>query len=434
MKLLDYRKKPLDDVEKALRNRLKFSSDAEQTVKKIIEDVRSRGDAALFEYTKKFDGTDLSANTVRISKDEISAAAKSVPESIGKILQDAAENIRRFHRMQLPECFEIDLGSGSYAGQRILPLSRVALYVPGGKAAYPSTLLMNAIPAQIAGVKDICLITPPDKEGNINPYVLYAADFLGIDEIYRIGGAQAVASVAYGTESIRRVDKIVGPGNQYVALAKKNVFGDVAIDMIAGPSEVLVIADASANPDFIAADLLAQAEHDEQAGLYLITTDATLPERVMTAIEAALKKLSRAPIARVAVENGFYAILVDDMDCAFDAANAVAAEHVELAFENAGNFVDRITNAGSIFIGHYTPEALGDYYAGPNHTLPTSATARYASPLGVYDFIKRPTYLYYSESQLESVYKDVAQFAAIEGLTAHRYAVDIRFDPEYSKK
>jgi histidinol dehydrogenase len=401
-----------------------LSKSIEIEVKAIIEKVRQEGDAALIEYTKRFDRTDI--ESIRLPLESISDSKTEVSASFKKTISEAIDNITAYHVNQLPKNFEITRDSGVVMGQRILPLSRVALYIPGGTAIYPSTVLMNAIPARIAGVKEIVVLSPPDSNGELNPHVLYACHLLGITEIYRIGGAQAIAAASYGTESIKKVDKIVGPGNQYVTMAKKMVFGDVAIDMIAGPSEIAVIADSTASPAFIASDLMAQAEHDANARLFLITTDENIAKAVIEELRVQCPKMSRSDIISKVLDQNFEIQLATTIDECITIANSIAPEHLELAIESPFDYLDDVINAGAIFLGHYTPETLGDYYAGTNHTLPTNGTARFSSPLGVYDFIKRPSYLYYTAEALKAVSTSVQEFADIEGLTAHKNALEVR--------
>lgn len=394
-----------------------------ETVRGIINDVQNNGDTAVINYTRKFDG--FTPEALRVSQAETECALKEIPEDFIRILKRSKSNIERFHKNQLPSNWEIEPENGQMMGQLVRPLSSVALYVPGGKAAYPSSVLMNAIPAQIAGVKRIAIITPAGRDGSVNPGVLAAAKVLGIDEIYKIGGAQAVAAAAMGTDSIQSVDKIVGPGNIYVAEAKRQVYGLVDIDMIAGPSEVLVIADEKANPKWIAADLLAQGEHDERAGMFLITTSEDLAEKVAIEVTKQASALSRSAILSESLKYA-KAYVVKTLDEAFELSNMIAPEHLELQIENPKQYLNKVQNAGSIFLGAYTPETLGDYMAGPNHTLPTSGAARYASPLGVYDFLKRPSYLSFTQDALRDLADDLETFAELEGLTAHANAVKVR--------
>ncbi len=394
-----------------------------ETVRSIINDVQNKGDSAVIDYTRKFDG--FTPKALRVSEAETECALKEIPEDFIRILNRSKKNIERFHNNQLPSSWEIEPEDGQLMGQLVRPLSSVALYVPGGKAAYPSSVLMNAIPAQIAGVRRIAIITPAGPGGAVNPGVLAAAKVLGIDEIYKIGGAQAVAAAAMGTDSIQAVDKIVGPGNIYVAEAKRQVYGLVDIDMIAGPSEVLVIADEKANPKWIAADLLAQGEHDERAGMILITTSEDLAEKVAIELTKQASSLSRNAILSESLRHA-KGYVVKTLDEAFELSNMIAPEHLELQVESPKQYLEKVQNAGSIFLGAYTPETLGDYMAGPNHTLPTSGAARYASPLGVYDFLKRPSYLSFTQDALKDLADDLETFAELEGLTAHANAVKVR--------
>lgn len=393
-------------------------------VSRILDQIKANGDSALRRFCKEFDR--FEGGSLRVTEAEFEAAESAVPEKLKEILKTAKANIEAYHRHQLPMDWSFSPSEGVWLGQRIRPIRRVALYIPGGKAAYPSTVLMNGIPARIAGVKALALFTPPGPDGRVNDLVLYAASLLGIEEVYKIGGAQAIGAAAYGTESIEAVDKIVGPGNRFVALAKKLVFGDVAIDMIAGPSEVLIVADDSARPDWIAADLLAQAEHDEDAALYLVTTCKDLPKQVMAALDAQLSVLPKAAIASAALQQNFSVYLAADLKRAMTIANGIAPEHLELMVAEPEALLEQVDQAGSVFLGAYTPEALGDYWAGTNHTLPTSGTARFSSPLGVYDFIKRPSFLSYSREALKAAGTSVEAFAAAEGLEAHRASVAIR--------
>lgn len=394
-----------------------------QTVAEILRDVQANGDLAVKAYTQKFDG--FSPSDIQVSEDDINEAFSRVPSEFIDILEKSKRNISRFHVNQLPSSWEIEPETGQKMGQLVRPLESVALYVPGGKAAYPSSVLMNAIPAQIAGVPRIAIITPAGKDGQVNDGVLAAAKVLGIDEVYKIGGAQAVAAAAMGTNTLPSVDKIVGPGNIYVAEAKRQVYGLVDIDMIAGPSEVLVIADEYANPKWIAADLLAQGEHDERAGMILVTTSVRLAEKVAIELARQSEQLSRNKILRESLKFA-RAYIVETLEDAFKLSNLIAPEHLELQLDNPDSYLDKVQNAGSVFLGAFTPETLGDYMAGPNHTLPTSGAARYASPLGVYDFIKRPSYLSFSQNALEDLSNELQLFANIEGLTAHANAVKVR--------
>lgn len=395
-------------------------------VSEIIADVRRRGDEALIDYALKFDGVRLKG--LAVTEEEFAAAEREVEPGLKKIIAAAAENIRQFHKRQIREGFSVTREDGSVVGQRIIPIERAGLYVPGGTAAYPSTVLMSAIPAAIAGCKEIVMTTPPKKDGKIPAAILYAAHAAGVTKVFKSGGAQAIAALAFGTESVPRVYKIVGPGNAYVAEAKRQVYGQVSIDMIAGPSEILIIADGSANPRFIAADLLSQAEHDKNARAMLVTDSEDLARAAAEETERQLNALSRGDIARASIENNGRIYIVKDMEEAAEAANLLAPEHLELCVKDPFSMLDKVKNAGSVFLGNYCPEALGDYMAGPNHTLPTSGTARFSSPLSVDDFIKKSQYIYYPKEAFGRVYKDVAGFAAAEGLTAHAKSAEIRFE------
>ncbi len=402
-----------------------FDEDLWRVVKEIVDDVARRGDAALFDRTERLDGYVLTAETVAVSENELEKAAARVEASDLAILRQAAQRIESFHRHQIAESWTVSEKPGATLGQRILPLERVGIYAPGGLASYPSTVLMAAIPAKIAGVQEILLVNP-SKGGKIQPLIAAAAKLCGIDRIFKIGGAQAVAALAYGTETIPRVDKIVGPGNAYVAAAKKMVFGQVSIDMIAGPSEILIIADSSAQPELIAADLLSQAEHDEMASAILLTPDEALAQTVSVEVEQQLKRLPRRAIAERSLE-AFGAILVtEDLEQAVAVANRFAPEHLELMVADPWTLLEGIRHAGAVFLGHYTPEALGDYIAGPNHVLPTGGTARFSSALGVYDFVKRISVLSFSREALEEVGPQAARFAHLEGLDAHGNSISLR--------
>jgi len=401
---------------------------ADADVRYIINDVAERGDEALFEYTPRFDG--CKPESLLVTQEEIDAAAESVGEYFLDTLKMAAENIRAFHKKQLSDGFSMTAPFGSELGQIVRPIEKAGLYIPGGTASYPSTVLMNAIPAKIAGVSEIVAVTPPDKEGRVNPAVLAAAKVAGIDKIFKVGGAQAIAALACGTESIPKVDKIVGPGNRYVASAKRLVYGLVDIDMIAGPSEILIVADKNADPVNIAADLLSQAEHDTLASAILVTDNKELAEKVQAEVERQLELLPRAEIARQSIDNQSAIFLCSSISEAIEIANDIAPEHLEICVEEPKKYLADIKNAGSIFLGAYTPEALGDYFAGTNHTLPTSGTARFASPLGVDDFIKRSSYIYYTKEALSEVKDRIAHFARFEGLEAHARSVESRFRGE----
>jgi len=398
--------------------------DVSAIVSDIIEDVKQNGDKAVLAYNLKFDGADL--NTLEVSEDEINEAFESVEEKFLDILRNAAANIRAFHQKQVRTSFIMNEKSGVVTGQKITPIEKVGLYVPGGTAAYPSTVLMDSIPAKIAGCKTIVMVTPPSKNGKINPVILAAAKIAGVDKIYKVGGAQAVAALAYGTESIPKVDKIVGPGNAFVAEAKKQVFGMVSIDMIAGPSEILVIADSKSNPAHVAADLLSQAEHDKLASAVLVTDSENLAQKVSEELEKQIPLLLRSEIARTSIDNNGKIIIADNIRDVIAISNEIAPEHLEIMVDNPFDYLDAIENAGSVFMGRHCPEALGDYYAGANHTLPTSGTARFSSPLSVDDFVKKIQYTYYTEDALKKVGDEVAFFAEKEGLTAHARSVTIR--------
>ena len=394
----------------------------------IINNVRTNGDAALLEYAWKFDKVSL--KQLEVSDDEITEAIHSIDPAFLSILNEAADNIRAFHQQQVRSSFILTEKPGVVMGQKIIPIEKVGLYVPGGTAAYPSTVLMDAIPAKIAGCKEIVITTPPGKDGKIPAAILAAAKIAGVDRIFKMGGAQAVAALAYGTKSVPKVDKIVGPGNAYVAEAKRQVFGQVAIDMIAGPSEILIVADETCEARFVAADLLSQAEHDKNASAVLVTNSTDLAIAVQNEIERQLPLLPREEIARVSIEENGKIIVVDDIEEAISVSNALAPEHLELCLDNPFDYLDAITNAGSIFLGKNCPEALGDYMAGPNHTLPTSGTARFSSPLSVDDFVKKSQYTYFTRNALEKVANKIAVFANKEGLHAHARSAVIRFEEE----
>lgn len=400
-------------------------TDVSDIVADILAEVRQKGDAALLAYAKQFDKADL--QELEVSEAEIDAAFQKVEPAFIAVLQQAAENIRAFHQRQVRNSFVIT-GDGIVTGQKITPIAKVGLYVPGGTAAYPSTVLMDAIPAKIAGCKEICITTPALPDGSINPVILAAAKIAGVDRIFKTGGAQAVAALAYGTQSVPKVDKIVGPGNAFVAEAKRQVFGLVAIDMIAGPSEILVIADGKSNAAYVAADMLSQAEHDKMASAVLVTDSMALAEAVSAELERQLALLPREEIARTSIEQNGKIIVADRLDDVIAVANEIAPEHLELCVDNPFDYLDKIENAGSIFMGRYCPEALGDYFAGPNHTLPTSGTARFSSPLSVDDFVKKSQYTYYTKDALGAVADQIALFAQKEGLEAHAKSVTIRMD------
>ena len=404
-----------------------IASNVEGVVSEIIADVRANGDKALLAYAKKFDKADLTS--LEVSAEEIDQAFREVDPKFLEILREAAKNIRAFHEKQVRQSFIMNENKGVVTGQKITPIDRVGLYVPGGTAAYPSTVLMDSIPAKIAGCRVIEMVTPPTKDGRINPVILAAAKIAGVDRIYKVGGAQAIAALAYGTETVGAVDKIVGPGNAFVAEAKKQVFGKVSIDMIAGPSEILVVADRTANPKFVAADLLSQAEHDRMASAVLVTDTRALAEAVSEELERQIPLLPRAEIARESIDkNGKIIVAEDNLSLAIEIANEIAPEHLELCVDAPFDYLDQIRHAGSIFMGKYCPEALGDYFAGPNHTLPTSGTAKFSSPLSVDDFVKKSQFTYYTKEALREVADKVAYFASKEGLDAHAKSATVRFE------
>lgn len=399
-------------------------SDVEGAVAAIIAEVVQRKDKALYAYTEKFDGVKL--NSLEVTQDEIDAAYENADGKFVEVLEEAAENIREFHAKQIRSGFSIKRANGVIVGQKITPLERVGLYVPGGTAAYPSTVLMDAIPAKLAGCKEIVMTTPPAKDGTVNPDILTAAKVAGVTRIFKVGGAQAVAALAYGTESIPKADKIVGPGNAFVAEAKKQVFGKVDIDMIAGPSDILVVADGKNDPEYIAADLLSQAEHDKNASAVLVTESMEFARAVSEAIERQMETLPRKEIARVSIDNNGKIIVANDLLAAVEIANEIAPEHLELCVDEPFLYLDKVRHAGSVFLGRYCPEALGDYFAGPNHTLPTSGTAKFSSPLSVDDFIKKTQFCYYTQESLAEAADKVAYFANKEGLQAHAKSAIIR--------
>ncbi len=400
----------------------------EGTVQEIVDDVRARGDEALFEYTKKFDGAELSADNIRVTQAEIQEALSQVDPNLLAVMKKSMKNIREYHEKQKQYSWFDSKPNGTILGQKVTALSSVGVYVPGGKAAYPSSVLMNIIPAEVAGVEKIVMVTPPGKDGKVNPVTLIAAHLAGATEVYKVGGAQAIAALAFGTKSIPRVDKIVGPGNIFVALAKKAVYGHVSIDSIAGPSEILVLADETVNPRYVAADLLSQAEHDELASAILVTTSMELAEKVSAEADAFVQNLSRKAILEKSLENYGYILVADSMEDAIETANAIASEHLEIVTKNPFEVMTKIQNAGAIFMGEYSSEPLGDYFAGPNHVLPTNGTAKFFSPLGVDDFIKKSSIIYYSREALEAVHTDIESFAEAEHLTAHANSIRVRFE------
>lgn len=399
-----------------------------EIVTDIISNVRQKGDEALLDYAKKFDKAELTG--LQVTETEIEEAFAAVEPRFLEVLEKAAANIRKFHQRQVRTSFIINDEDGVLMGQKVIPLDRAGLYVPGGTAAYPSTVLMDSIPAKIAGVKEIVITTPPNKEGKVNPVILAAAKIAGVDKIFKVGGAQAVAALAYGTESVPKVDKIVGPGNAFVAEAKRQVYGQVAIDMIAGPSEILIIADGKSNPRHVAADLLSQAEHDKLASAVLVTDSEELAYAVQAELEVQISQLERAEIARASIDNNGKIIIATDFNKVIAISNEIAPEHLELCVEQPFDYLDKIRHAGSVFLGRNCPEALGDYLAGPNHTLPTSGTARFSSPLSVDDFVKKMQYTYFTREALSRVAQDVAYFANAEGLTGHARSAVIRTEED----
>lgn len=429
MRILELNENTRKDI---LSNLLKRSPNSygeyEGRVSTIIDDIKSRRDEAVFEYTKKFDGYDLNADNIIVTEDEIKAAYEEIDAGLVEIIRKALVNIRNYHAKQKRNSWFDATPDGTILGQKITPLARVGVYVPGGKAAYPSSVLMNVVPAKVAGVDEIIMCTPPGKDGKIYCGTLVAAKEAGVDVIYKVGGAQAIAAMAYGTESVPKVDKIVGPGNIYVALAKKAVYGQVGIDSIAGPSEIMVLADESANPRFVAADLLSQAEHDELASAILVTTSRELAEKVSEETEGFLRELSRRQIIEKSLENYGYILLAKDMDEAVAVVNEIASEHLELVTKDPFQTMTKIRNAGAIFLGEYSSEPLGDYFAGPNHVLPTNGTAKFFSPLEVDDFIKKSSIISYSREALGAIHTGIEKFAQAEGLTAHANSIKVRFE------
>lgn len=415
-----------------LENLLKRSPNSygefEGRVNEIIENVRANRDAAIFDYTKRFDGAGINAENILVTEDEIKEAYEKVDEKLLTVIRKALVNIRKYHEKQRQYSWFDSEESGIILGQKVTALEKVGVYVPGGKAVYPSSVLMNIVPAKVAGVKTIVMTTPPGKDGKVNPATLVAAKEAGVDAIYKVGGAQAIAALAFGTESVPKVDKIVGPGNIYVALAKKAVFGFVSIDSIAGPSEIMVLADETANPRFVAADLLSQAEHDEMASAILVTTSRDLAEQVSKEVEGFVVQLSRKEIIQKSLDNYGYILVAESMDEAIATVNEIASEHLELVTKNPFETMTKIRNAGAIFVGEYSSEPLGDYFAGPNHVLPTNGTAKFFSPLSVDDFIKKSSIISYSREALEPIYKDIVQFAECEQLTAHANSIRVRFE------
>lgn len=415
-----------------LENLLKRSPNSygqfESAVNEILENVKKNKDAAIFDYTKRFDGADINADNIVVTKEEIEEAYTLVDEKLVEVIRKALVNIRDYHQKQKQYSWFDSKPDGTMLGQKVAALSRVGVYVPGGKAVYPSSVLMNIIPAKVAGVEQIVMTTPPAKDGKVYPATLVAANEAGVDVIYKVGGAQAIAALAYGTESIPKVDKIVGPGNIYVALAKKAVYGHVSIDSVAGPSEIMVIADETANAHYVAADLLSQAEHDQMASAILVTTSDELADKVSAEIDGYLPKLSRREIIEKSLENYGYILVASDLEEAIDVANEIASEHLEIVTKDPFNTMTKIKNAGAIFLGEYSSEPLGDYFAGPNHVLPTNGTAKFFSPLSVDDFIKKSSIIMYSREALEPIHEDIETFAKAEKLTAHANSIHVRFE------
>lgn len=423
----DTKKNLLEDLLKRSPNNY---GQYEASVKEILDKVKEEKDAAVFAYTAKFDGAELTADTIEVTDAEIEEAYAQVDDTLLTVIRKAKDNIESYHAKQRQNSWFDSKPDGTILGQKITPLHRVGVYVPGGKAVYPSSVLMNVMPAKVAGVDEIIMVTPPGKNGKVSPNTLVAAKEAGVNKIYKVGGAQAIAALAYGTESIPKVDKIVGPGNIYVALAKKAVYGHVNIDSIAGPSEILVVADETANPRYVAADLLSQAEHDELASAILVTTSEKLAHEVSDQVDGFLKELSRAEIISKSLDNYGYILLADTMEDVIDVANEIASEHLEIQTKNPFEVMTKIRNAGAIFIGEYASEPLGDYFAGPNHILPTNGTAKFFSPLSVDDFIKKSSIISYSREALQKVHKDIESFAKAEQLTAHANSIHVRFEEE----
>lgn len=421
------RKNLLEDLLKRSPNQY---GEYEQKVGEILKQVKEEGDQAVFAFTERFDGAKIDASNIEVTEEEIEEAYTIVEPSLLDVIRKALVNIEAYHAKQRQYSWFDSTPNGTILGQKVTPLARVGVYVPGGKAAYPSSVLMNVMPAKVAGVEEIIMATPCNKEGKVTPATLVAAKEAGVDRIFKVGGAQAIASLAYGTESIPKVDKIVGPGNIYVALAKKAVYGHVSIDSIAGPSEILVLADETANPRFVAADLLSQAEHDELASAILVTTSKELAEKVSKEVDSFVEKLSRKKIITASLENYGYILLADSMDQAIEVANEIASEHLEIVTKDAFTVMTKIKNAGAIFIGEYSSEPLGDYFAGPNHVLPTNGTAKFFSPLSVDDFIKKSSIISYSKEALEPIHKDIISFANAEELTAHANSIRVRFEEQ----
>lgn len=419
------KKNLLEDLLKRSPNQY---TEYEERVAAILSEVKEKKDAAIFNFTKKFDGAEITTDTIEVTEEEIKEAYEAVDESLINIIRKAKENITVYHEKQKQYSWFDSKPDGTMLGQKVTPLQRVGVYVPGGKAVYPSSVLMNILPAKVAGVDEIIMTTPPGKDGKVNPNTLVAAKEAGADRVFKVGGAQAIGALAYGTESIPKVDKIVGPGNIYVALAKKAVYGHVSIDSIAGPSEILVIADETANPRYVAADLLSQAEHDELASAILVTTSEELAQKVSDEVEVFVEELSRTEIMRKSLDNYGYILVADTIEDVIDIANEIASEHLEIMTKNPFDVMMKVRNAGAIFIGEYSSEPLGDYFAGPNHVLPTNGTAKFFSPLSVDDFIKKSSIIAYSKEALEKIHVDIEQFAKAEQLTAHANSIKVRFE------
>ena len=431
MKVVNITEDSIKDLIKSLLKRSPINyREQEDAVNNILTNVKDNGDLALFEYTEKFDKVKLTAETIKVTDEEIAEAYEQVDDELIRVIRLAMKNIKDYHEMQKEESWFDSKPDGTILGQKITPLSRVGVYVPGGKAAYPSSVLMNVIPAKVAGVDEIIMCTPPGHDGKVYPTTLVSAKEAGVDTIYKVGGAQAIGALAYGTESIPQVDKIVGPGNIFVALAKKAVFGYTGIDSVAGPSEILVLADETANPRYVAADLLSQAEHDQLASAILVTTSLEVAEKVQAEIEGFVKDLERKDIIQASLDNYGYILIAEDMDTAIDAVNAIASEHLEIVTKDPFGTMTKVRNAGAIFLGESSSEPLGDYFAGPNHVLPTNGTARFFSPLGVDTFVKKSSIISYSRDALRNIHNEIETFAKAEGLTAHANSIKVRFEDE----
>lgn len=431
MKVVNITEDSIKDLLKSLLKRSPINyREQEDAVNNILTNVKDNGDLALFEYTEKFDKVKLTAETIKVTDEEIAEAYEQVDDELIRVIRLAMKNIEDYHEMQKEESWFDSKPDGTILGQKITPLSRVGVYVPGGKAAYPSSVLMNVIPAKVAGVDEIIMCTPPGHDGKVYPTTLVSAKEAGVDTIYKVGGAQAIGALAYGTESIPQVDKIVGPGNIFVALAKKAVFGYTGIDSVAGPSEILVLADETANPRYVAADLLSQAEHDQLASAILVTTSLEVAEKVQAEIEGFVKDLERKDIIQASLDNYGYILIAEDMDTAIDAVNAIASEHLEIVTKDPFGIMTKVRNAGAIFLGESSSEPLGDYFAGPNHVLPTNGTARFFSPLGVDTFVKKSSIISYSRDALRNIHNEIETFAKAEGLTAHANSIKVRFEDE----